>query len=417
MSPQIQPDFRAVFAATPGLHVLLDRDLMIVAATDAYLGATRTALDAVVGRKVFDAFPNNPDDPHASAVHAATASFDRVLRLKRPDAMPVQRHDVRSPQDQAGHAEHDAFEERYWKPLNSPVLDQAGEVRWIIHSLEDVTEVMCLKHRRGHLTPLARERRLIVERLREANELLSSLPDALFDLLADHLTPVVLARDTVIIEPFEHVQTVYFPLEGLNSMIRRLEDGTAAEVALSGRDGMVGVSVFTKDDWEETEAWVHVAGSALSIRAGLLRDIFVVNPALRMELEQCVPMLMSQMGVSVVCNARHSVDQRLARWLLTATARLGGPELGLSQEAIAMLLGIRRTGVSEALGRMTDAGLIRTGRNRITIVDEPRLEARACECFRDGEAARARHSVALVATAPIEPADIRALLDRYFALG
>ena len=133
-------DYRAIFDATPGNYLLLDRDLTIVAVNQCYLEATMTQRAEIVGRGLFEIFPDNPADPAADGVRNLRASLQRVLAEKRPDRMPVQHYDIRRPAAQGG-----GFEERHWSPLNSPVLDQDGEVRYIIHWVEDVTEFVRLK--------------------------------------------------------------------------------------------------------------------------------------------------------------------------------------------------------------------------------------------------------------------------------
>src|SRR6185503_11560942 len=139
--PEIaEPDFRTLFEAVPGLYLVLRPDFTIVAVSDAYLAATMTARDAIVGRGIFDVFPDNPDDPAATGVSNLRASLVRVVALGAPDAMAVQKYDVRRPEAQGG-----GFEERFWSPVNSPVLDASGGVAFIIHRVEDVTEFVRLK--------------------------------------------------------------------------------------------------------------------------------------------------------------------------------------------------------------------------------------------------------------------------------
>jgi len=133
-------DFRALFESAPGLYLVLTPGLRIVAASDAYLRATMTTREEILGRGVFDVFPDNPDDPDATGVRNLRASLDRVLELRSGDAMPVQKYDVRRPASEGGE-----FEERYWSPFNSPVLNTRGEVDYIIHRVEDVTEFIGLK--------------------------------------------------------------------------------------------------------------------------------------------------------------------------------------------------------------------------------------------------------------------------------
>jgi PAS domain-containing protein len=158
----IVPDFRALFQAVPGLYLVLAPDLTIVAASDAYLRATLTERDNILGRGLFEVLPDNPDDPRATGVHNLRASLERVLRFRRPDAMAVQRYDVRRPDG--------AFEEKYWSPLNSPVLSRDGGVEWIIHRVEDVTEIVRLKTEKAEIDALTQEQQSIVRELRAANQ-------------------------------------------------------------------------------------------------------------------------------------------------------------------------------------------------------------------------------------------------------
>src|SRR5215831_1153826 len=133
------PDFRALFEAAPGLYLVLLPDLRIVAASDAYLSATMTKREEILGRGLFDVFPDNPEDPDATGVRNLAASLERALKSCRPDAMAVQKYSVRRPE-----SEGSGFEERYWSPLNSPVLTAEGQVTHIIHRVEDVTEFIRL---------------------------------------------------------------------------------------------------------------------------------------------------------------------------------------------------------------------------------------------------------------------------------
>jgi len=127
-------DFRALFEATPGAYLVLTPSLHIAAVSDAYLHATLTEREQILGRHLFDVFPDNPDDATADGVSNLRASLERVMATRRPDVMPVQKYDIRRPESAGG-----GFEERYWSPINSPVLGAGGELRHIIHGVEDVT--------------------------------------------------------------------------------------------------------------------------------------------------------------------------------------------------------------------------------------------------------------------------------------
>ena len=170
MSETESPDYRALFEAAPGLCLVLDPSLTIVAVTDAYAEATMTERAAILGRHIFEVFPDNPDDPGAEGVANLRASLERVIRDRVRDAMPVQKYDIRRPDE-------DGFEERFWSPTNSPVLDDSGQLRYIIHRVEDVTSHVRLR-RGNELQPdeifaQAREVAAASRALKQANAELS----------------------------------------------------------------------------------------------------------------------------------------------------------------------------------------------------------------------------------------------------
>jgi signal transduction histidine kinase/CheY-like chemotaxis protein len=133
-------DFRTLFEALPGLYLILSPELLIVAVSEAYLSATLTKREAILGRHLFEVFPDNPEDPNASGVRNLHDSLRRVVAQKVPDSMAVQKYDIRRPESEGG-----GFEERFWSPMNAPVLSPQGELLWIIHRVEDVTEFVRLK--------------------------------------------------------------------------------------------------------------------------------------------------------------------------------------------------------------------------------------------------------------------------------
>src|SRR5579871_2389276 len=127
-------DFKALFESAPGLFLVLTPDLRIVAVSDAYLQATMTQRDHILGRHLFDVFPDNPDDPNATGVRNLNDSLERVLQNRTADTMAVQKYNIRRPESEGGE-----FEERYWSPVNSPVFGPDGQIAYIIHRVEDVT--------------------------------------------------------------------------------------------------------------------------------------------------------------------------------------------------------------------------------------------------------------------------------------
>lgn len=135
-------DYRALFESAPGAYLVLSRDLRIVAASDAYLRATMTRREDILERRMFDVFPDNPAGRRASGVRNLRRSLEKVLLLGRPDVMAVQKYDIRRPRALGG-----GFEERYWRPVNSPVFAEGRKVRFVIHRVEDVTDIVLLKKR------------------------------------------------------------------------------------------------------------------------------------------------------------------------------------------------------------------------------------------------------------------------------
>ena len=165
------PDFRVLFEAAPGAYLVLAPDLTIAAVNQAYLDATQTRRDSIVGRGLFEVFPDNPDDPAADGVRNLSDSLQRVLRYKRADAMPVQKYDIPLPGG--------GFEIRHWSPLNTPVLGADGAVAWIIHRVDDVTALVASQQQAAERDRLAIEQQAVIERLRDANQALARSEDSL----------------------------------------------------------------------------------------------------------------------------------------------------------------------------------------------------------------------------------------------
>jgi signal transduction histidine kinase len=152
------PNFRVLFESAPGLYLVLTTDLRIVAVSEAYLSATMTKRESILGRTLFEVFPDNPQDPSADGVRNLGASIARVLHSRIADAMPPQKYDIRQPGN-------GGFEERYWSPVNSPVLGENNEVLYVIHRVEDITELVRLKQAGSEQHKLAEEMRLRAERM------------------------------------------------------------------------------------------------------------------------------------------------------------------------------------------------------------------------------------------------------------
>lgn len=213
------------------------------------------------------------------------------------------------------------------------------------------------------------------------NHLLNALPAEDYKRIAVHLELVPLKLGDILYEPGVRLRCVYFPTTAIVSLLYVMEDGASAEIAIVGNEGILGISLFMGGETTPSRAVVQSAGYGYRLRAQLLKDEFGrFGPFLRLLLRY-TQALITQMAQTAVCNRHHSVDQQLCRWLLLSLDRLASSELSMTQELIANMLGVRREGVTEAAGKLQDAGLIQYRRGRITVLDRPRLEARSCECY------------------------------------
>ncbi len=185
----------------------------------------------------------------------------------------------------------------------------------------------------------------------------------------------------VLYESGKQQAHVYFPTDSIVSLVYVMENGASAEVAIAGREGLVGVSLFMGGDTTPSRALVQSAGSAFRIKGSLLRKEFDRGVALRQLLLRYTQALLTQMAQTAVCNRHHTVDQQLCRWLLMSIDRLPFNKLVMTQELIANMLGVRREGVTEAAGKLQAASTIHYHRGRIEVIDRPKLERMACECY------------------------------------
>ena len=213
------------------------------------------------------------------------------------------------------------------------------------------------------------------------NRLLQALPAEDYERLAPHLQLVRLDLGQVLYEPGIRLSHVHFPTTAIVSLLYVMEDGASAEIAIVGRDGILGISLFMGGETTPSRAVVQSAGYALRLSAKMLKAEFNRFGATMHVLLRYTQALITQMAQTAVCNRHHSVDQQLCRWLLLSLDRLSSNELWMTQELIANMLGVRREGVTESAGRLQDAGLIRYRRGHITILDRAGLEARSCECY------------------------------------
>jgi CRP-like cAMP-binding protein len=212
------------------------------------------------------------------------------------------------------------------------------------------------------------------------NRLLAALPREEYGRLAPHLGEVSLTLRQVLFSPGDEIAYAYFPTDSIVSLLTDLSDGSGMEVGLVGREGLVGVSVILGGS-ETKVATVQAEGNALKIRADALRDEFRRGGTLQNGLLRYTHALMTQISQSVVCNVRHPLPGRLARWLLMYHDRLGRDEFSLTHEFMAAMLGVRRAGVSDVANELQRMGFIRYRRGHVRIIDRKGLEEFACECY------------------------------------
>lgn len=213
------------------------------------------------------------------------------------------------------------------------------------------------------------------------NHLLDAMPAIEWERFAPHLTPVTLGLGDVIYESGSTQPWVYFPTNSIVSLLYVMQDGSSAEIAIVGNEGLVGISLFMGGDTTPSRAVVQSAGQAYRMRAEFIRDEFILAGPVQMLFLRYTQALLTQMGQTAVCNRHHSVDQQLCRWLLMSLDRLSSNEVAMTQELIANMLGVRREGVTDAAGKLQRAGVISYSRGRIRVLDRPQLEHMACECY------------------------------------
>jgi CRP-like cAMP-binding protein len=213
------------------------------------------------------------------------------------------------------------------------------------------------------------------------NELLAALPPLVLKRWQKALEDVAMPLGEVLYEPGTVLSHVYFPTTAIVSLLYVMEDGASAEIAVVGKEGLVGISLFMGGESTPSRAVVQSAGLGLRMKAANLKaELARSGPVMRLLLRY-TQALITQMAQTAVCNRHHSLDQQLCRWLLLSLDRLSGHELIMTQELIANMLGVRREGVTEGALKLQKAGLIRYARGRISVLDRPGLERRSCECY------------------------------------
>ncbi len=213
------------------------------------------------------------------------------------------------------------------------------------------------------------------------NHLLAALPSEDYERIFANLERIPLPLGESLYESGIQMSYVYFPINSIVSLLYVMEDGSSAEIAVVGNEGIVGVSLFMGGESTPSRAVVQSAGHAYRLRGPLLKHEFYRAGPMQRLLLRYTQALLTQMAQTAVCNRHHTLDQQFCRWLLLSFDRLNSDELVMTQELIAGMLGVRREGVTEAAGNVQKAGLIKYSRGHITILDRAGLEKRACECY------------------------------------
>ncbi len=213
------------------------------------------------------------------------------------------------------------------------------------------------------------------------NLLLAALPASELSSLARHMNIEHQNLGDSIYESGASLKQVFFPMTSVVSLLYVMLDGSSAEIAVVGFEGVVGVSIFMGGNTTPSRAVVQSAGESLVLSAKQVHDEFARGGPLHGLLLRYTQALITQMAQTAVCNRHHTVDQQLCRWLLLSLDRLQSNELRMTQQLIADMLGVSRGGVTEAAGKLQAAGIINYARGRITVIDRLALERAVCECY------------------------------------
>jgi CRP-like cAMP-binding protein len=216
---------------------------------------------------------------------------------------------------------------------------------------------------------------------RIANQLLAALPKEDYQALQRHLEEIPLVFEEILYQPNVLISDVYFPNSGIVSLLAAVNGRATLEVGLVGKEGILGLAVFMGVSNSHNRAVVQGVGSAMKMKATAFRKQCNDGGVLPRLLRRYSHSLMTQITQSAVCNQFHSVDARLARWLLMTHDRMGDDEFQLTQDFLSNMLGVRREGVSRAAGVLQKRKLIEYSRGRLKVLDRAGLEATSCGCY------------------------------------
>src|ERR1035437_3660478 len=235
--------------------------------------------------------------------------------------------------------------------------------------------------------PLARSRNekmvaiLASQHAHNQNHLLAALPAEILERISPHLELVAMPLGEVLHESGGQLQHVYFPTTAIISLHYIMENGSSAEIAGVGNEGVLGIALFMGGNTTTSRAAVYTGGHGYRLQARLMMEEFNRSGLMMRLMLRYTQALITQMSQTAVCNRHHSVEQQLCRWLLLTLDRLHSNELTMTQELIASMLGVRREGITETAGNLQRLGLISYRRGHITILDRSVLESHECGCY------------------------------------
>jgi CRP-like cAMP-binding protein len=213
------------------------------------------------------------------------------------------------------------------------------------------------------------------------NQLLAALPPEEWARWLPQLEPIELTLGQVIYESGSEQRYVYFPTTAIVSLLYVTEDGSSAEIAVVGYEGVIGIALFLGGETSPSRGVVQSAGQGYRLKARVIKDEFNKSLPVMHLMLRYAQALIAQISQTAVCNRHHSVQQQLCRWLLMSMDRLPNNHLHMTQELISNMLGVRREGVTENANKLQQAGLIRYSRGHIEVLDRPGLERMVCECY------------------------------------
>lgn len=199
--------------------------------------------------------------------------------------------------------------------------------------------------------------------------------------LRPHLQPVAFDYKKILYEAGDPIEFVYFPVSGVTSMLKSMEDGSSSEVGTTGNEGMIGLPLLFCEPTGRASVHVEVPGEGLRMPARHFREALTRSPAMQTLMRRYSYAVFNQISQLVACNRLHDVEQRCARWLLMVQDRMPGDDFMLTHEVLSLMLGVRRSSVTVAAGRLSEAGLIEYRRGRVKVIDRAGLQRRSCECY------------------------------------